>query len=186
MNECEHLLTVLIEECAEVAERACKALRFGLAETQPGQPDDNRRRLERELADLVATAELLTFTIREEDKAAKVMKLKKYMQYSRELGTLQAPAGSADRLNLEVRELQGEKERRESTEKALDTAINEHLACEKQLKGDRSTLVQLISELWEHAFNQTLTDTSRVIRIQGALNREDSLKRKAEPKKETI
>lgn len=92
MNEREYLLTVLVEECAEVAQRACKAMRFGVAETEPGQPDDNKRRLERELADLVATAELLTLTVRDQDKAAKIVKLKKYMQYSREIGTLEAHA----------------------------------------------------------------------------------------------
>jgi DNA-directed RNA polymerase subunit M/transcription elongation factor TFIIS len=89
MNETEHLLTVLTEECAEVGQRACKALRFGLSEIQPGQPEDNKRRLERELADLMATAELLGLTVRGEDKAAKREKLKKYMDYSREIGTLE-------------------------------------------------------------------------------------------------
>jgi len=88
MNEFEHLLTVLTEECAEVAQRACKVARFGLTEIQPGQGDNNKRRLERELADLLATAELLGLTIRDEDKAAKIEKLKKFMNYSREIGTL--------------------------------------------------------------------------------------------------
>lgn len=88
MNELEYLLMVVAEECGEVAQRASKAARFGLSEIQPGQPDDNKRRLERELADLVATAELLGLTIREEDKAAKIEKLKKFMAYSREKGLL--------------------------------------------------------------------------------------------------
>lgn len=88
MNEQEHLLTVLTEECAEVAQRACKAARFGLTEVQPGQTEDNKRRIERELADLMATADLLGLSIRDEDKAAKVEKLKKYMVYAREVGTL--------------------------------------------------------------------------------------------------
>jgi NTP pyrophosphatase (non-canonical NTP hydrolase) len=88
MNELEHLLTVLTEECAEVAQRACKAARFGMTEIQPGQAEDNKRRLERELADLMATAELLGLIIRDEDKAAKIEKLKKFMNYSREIGTL--------------------------------------------------------------------------------------------------
>lgn len=92
MNETEHLLTVLTEECCEVAERACKAARFGLAEIQPGQPEDNKRRIEKELADLVATAELLGFTIRDEDKAAKREKLKKFMDYARSIGTLEKPS----------------------------------------------------------------------------------------------
>jgi NTP pyrophosphatase (non-canonical NTP hydrolase) len=89
MNEKEHLLTVLSEECAEVAQRACKAARFGLSEIQPGQLDDNTRRLEREYAELIAVAELLGLHAREEDKAAKREKLKKFMDYSRKLGTLE-------------------------------------------------------------------------------------------------
>lgn len=89
MNEREHFLTVLSEECAEVAQRACKAIRFGLEEIQPGQEENNKRRLERELADLMATAELLDLNIRDTDKDAKKEKLKKYMKYSREIGTLE-------------------------------------------------------------------------------------------------
>lgn len=97
MNETEHLLTVLTEECAEVAQRACKAVRFGLSEIQPGQQEDNRRRLERELADLQAVADLLGLCVRDEDKAAKIEKLKKYMGYSREIGTLRDSNDAAPR-----------------------------------------------------------------------------------------
>lgn len=46
------LLTILVEECAEVAQRATKAMRFGLDETQKGQPFDNSVRLGNELGDL--------------------------------------------------------------------------------------------------------------------------------------
>jgi hypothetical protein len=35
MNPTEHLLSCLAEECAEVAQRASKSLRFGLSEVQP-------------------------------------------------------------------------------------------------------------------------------------------------------
>lgn len=89
MNKIEHLLVVLGEECAEVAQRASKAIRFGLYEVQPGQPDDNKRRIEVELADLMATAELLGLEIREEDKDAKRLKLRKFMDYAEDRGTLQ-------------------------------------------------------------------------------------------------
>lgn len=89
MNEEEHLLTVLGEEGSEVAQRTCKALRFGLSEIEPGQPDDNKRRLEREVAEVNAVAKLLGLEIREEDMAAKVEKLKRYMAYSRQIGTLE-------------------------------------------------------------------------------------------------
>jgi hypothetical protein len=89
MNETEHLLTCVAEEGCEIGQRACKAIRFGLSEIQPGQQEDNKRRLEREIADLLGTARMLGLTIREEDIIAKIEKLKKYMGYSREIGTLE-------------------------------------------------------------------------------------------------
>jgi hypothetical protein len=52
------LLTILIEECAEVAQRATKMLRFGVHEVQPGQPDDNAKRLSLEVGDLEAVKAL--------------------------------------------------------------------------------------------------------------------------------
>lgn len=91
MNETEHLLTVLVEECAEVAQVACKAIRFGLSDCKPGQSETNRRMLEREMADLTATADLLGLHIRDEDKAVKLVRLQKFMAYAREVGTLDAP-----------------------------------------------------------------------------------------------
>lgn len=91
MNDREHLLTILSEECAEVAQRASKAIRFGLYEVQPGQPKNNKWRLEQELADLMATAEILGLEVRVADKVAKLEKLKKYMGYAREVGTLDQP-----------------------------------------------------------------------------------------------
>ena len=88
-GETGKLVTVLSEKCAKVAIRACKAARFGLKEVQPGQLEDNTRRLERELAVLVAVVELMNLKIREEDKAAKRAKLEKFMVYSKEVGALQ-------------------------------------------------------------------------------------------------
>jgi len=46
------LLTILIEECAEVQQRATKMLRFGVNEAQPGQPYTNAERLSVEVGDL--------------------------------------------------------------------------------------------------------------------------------------
>lgn len=88
MRQKEYLLTVLAEECSEVAQRASKAIRFGIEEVQPGQPDDNRRRLERELSELMEVADLLGLKVREEDRAAKRVKLCEFMAYSRRLGIL--------------------------------------------------------------------------------------------------
>lgn len=46
------ILTILIEECAEVIQRATKLLRFGVLEVQPRQHLTNAERLAGELADL--------------------------------------------------------------------------------------------------------------------------------------
>ncbi len=88
MNETQYLLICVTEEGCEVGERACKANRFGFADIEPGYHEDNRRRLEREIADLMGTARMLGLEIREEDIVAKIEKLKKYMDYSRQLGIL--------------------------------------------------------------------------------------------------
>lgn len=59
MNRTDHLLVIVAEECAEVAQRATKALRFGLSEVQEGQPLNNAERLMEEYADLVGVIEML-------------------------------------------------------------------------------------------------------------------------------
>lgn len=89
LNEIEHLLVCVIEEGDEVGFTGCKALRFGLDHVWPEKGETNRRILERELAQLLAIAELLGLKIRDEDKIAKIEKLKKYMELSRAVGTLE-------------------------------------------------------------------------------------------------
>lgn len=91
LNETEYLLVCIAEERSESSQVACKALRFGLDHVWPEKNETNRRILERELADIVATAELMGLQIRDEDKAVKKEKLKKFMKLSRELGTLVGP-----------------------------------------------------------------------------------------------
>lgn len=59
MNRLEHLLTIAAEECAEVAQRISKALRFGLAEIQPEQPFNNAERIAEEVADLFAVLQMI-------------------------------------------------------------------------------------------------------------------------------
>jgi hypothetical protein len=93
----EHLLVILMEECAEVAHRASKALRFGLAEVQPGQPLRNAKRIEHEFIDLVAAWDMLQashpfdlcgtgeFRVRVETKKAKV---EEFLAFSAGLGTV--------------------------------------------------------------------------------------------------
>ena len=59
MNKNEYLLTCLAEECAEVAQRVSKALRFGVTEVQQGQPLNNAERIMGEINDLIAVVEIL-------------------------------------------------------------------------------------------------------------------------------
>lgn len=87
MTETEHLLCCLAEECAEVAQRVSKALRFGLEEIQPGQPLNNAERITGELTDLFAVAQMIEgrgiprfgATV---DVEAKQAKVRRYLEYS--------------------------------------------------------------------------------------------------------
>lgn len=53
------LLTILIEECAEVAQRATKLLRFGAGEIQPGHLLNNVERMSAEIGDLKVMVSML-------------------------------------------------------------------------------------------------------------------------------
>ena len=95
MTRTEHLLTVLAEECCEVAQRATKALRFGAGEVQPGQYFTNASRIALEVDDLLATLELLreedALGLRRPDRSnidEKTRKIERFLDYSRECGTL--------------------------------------------------------------------------------------------------
>lgn len=80
------LLTILIEECAEVQQRATKMLRFGVAEVQPGQSLTNAQRLSEEVGDLLVMINyaersgLLERTSIEAGQRRKHVKLAKYLQ----------------------------------------------------------------------------------------------------------
>lgn len=52
-------LAILIEECGEVVQIACKILRHGFASYHPSGGPANREELEKELGDLACAAELL-------------------------------------------------------------------------------------------------------------------------------
>lgn len=93
MNRNEHLLIHVGEECAEVAQRCSKALRFGLNEVQRDQPDNNQKRILQELNDLIAVVEMLfdcpiEDVINRSEVVAKKEKVEKYLRYSGEVGTL--------------------------------------------------------------------------------------------------
>jgi NTP pyrophosphatase (non-canonical NTP hydrolase) len=94
MNRTEHLLTCLAEECAEVAHRVSKALRFGLDDIQPGQELTNAQQIAQEFHDLLAVIEMLEAAgelERPRDMHAidrKKNKVLAYMEYAEQRGTL--------------------------------------------------------------------------------------------------
>ena len=95
MTRQEQLLVILTEECAQVSQRASKALRFGLTDpagTEPGQPYTNKDRLLMEINDLYGVIDM-TFgsegpylsPMLIQDKKEKV---EKYLKLSKKLGLL--------------------------------------------------------------------------------------------------
>lgn len=100
MTKNEHILNHISEECAEVAQRCSKALRFGLLEVQPGQFLNNAQRLRGELLDLFACVQMaedagmfeeITLNMGHPDDAIieqKLDKIKKYMERSVSCGTV--------------------------------------------------------------------------------------------------
>ena len=92
MTRKEHLLTIVSEECAEVAHRVSKALRFGMGEKEPGNCYNNRERIEVEVVGLLAALELAGIIVEGEwvraAMNAKQAKIESHLRYSRECGTL--------------------------------------------------------------------------------------------------
>lgn len=87
----KHLLSCVSEECAEVAQVASKAIRFGLFDEYAGQT--NREKLIQEFTDLVAVMEMALETniiteINMRSVDEKKEKVKKFLKYSRERGEL--------------------------------------------------------------------------------------------------
>lgn len=80
------ILTIVIEECAEVQQRATKLLRFGRDEVQLGQPLSNMERLSQEIGDLQAIltmaedAKLVCRDIAGKQAPIKFEKLERFMQ----------------------------------------------------------------------------------------------------------
>ncbi len=99
MTTQEHLLSIAAEECSEVAQRASKALRFGLDEIQPGQPLTNAERIMEEFDDLRAVIGMLqdrallpcSVARRIEEKKTKVQK---FLAYSGECGCVDDSANA--------------------------------------------------------------------------------------------
>lgn len=91
----EHLLVCLTEECAEIIKVASKALRFGLEDGYPGETLTNHQALHNEINDLKGVLELLKEHGLFPDGyldlnkiTEKKNKVKKYMEYARNKGTL--------------------------------------------------------------------------------------------------
>jgi hypothetical protein len=100
MTRTEHLLICLAEECAEIQYAVTKSLRFGLADRYVHSKDPCPKEcISRELNDLIAVAEMLRaegtlddFNI-ERVKQDKVLKVLKFMDYSRDRGLLEEDNG---------------------------------------------------------------------------------------------
>ena len=99
MTRDEHLYTIGGEESVEIAQRFSKAVRFGGDEVQPGQALDNRARILQEFADLVGVMEMLGFNVDIPAHSAlrpwinaKKAKVLRFLEYSRQCGTLSEKA----------------------------------------------------------------------------------------------
>jgi NTP pyrophosphatase (non-canonical NTP hydrolase) len=97
MTRMQHLLTILAEECNEVAQRASKAIRFGVEEIEPGQDKTNAQRVIQEFNDLTAVYLMVSKESgglfdrdRETSWLANILKkqakVEKFLKYSQELG----------------------------------------------------------------------------------------------------
>jgi hypothetical protein len=95
MNRIEHLLVCVTEECAEIAQAADKALRFGLEDGSPERQSTNAEDIVKEYSDLVALIRMLfeegvlkDYNM-ERQIEMKREKVNKYMEYAKQQGTLQ-------------------------------------------------------------------------------------------------
>jgi hypothetical protein len=93
----EQLLVILAEECAEVQKAITKALRFGLDDSWRDCEftDSPRNMIQWELSDIMAVSELLaqigtlSYPITDGDLIeAKKIKVRKFLEYSRQHGRL--------------------------------------------------------------------------------------------------
>jgi hypothetical protein len=100
MNMKQFFLTKLVEECAEVQQRALKQMQFGEKEIQEGQEKENRDRLLDEVEDLRAVlfmneyiGNISEISQKEKDLRynKKWDKILKYLNLSRDLGLVEKP-----------------------------------------------------------------------------------------------
>ena len=101
MTENEVLYLHLMEEAAEVQQRASKLLRFGVDEREPGQLFNNAERLRGEINDLLGVISILeenglkkpTDSELAEAIAAKRVKIARFLKYSQVRGTVESSSG---------------------------------------------------------------------------------------------
>lgn len=92
----DHILAVVGEECGEIQQIVGKALRFGLADTNPSTGNTNFYEMGLEINDLIAAYEMLCSEANEKPaicRAAIKEKKKRvlhYMEYARAVGQLEA------------------------------------------------------------------------------------------------
>lgn len=86
----QFLLIKLMEECAELSQRASKTIQFGWDEKEPNQDKTNIERLQNELDDLLVMASLVGLDINlKEDKVVKKHdKILKYLEYSMKINEI--------------------------------------------------------------------------------------------------
>lgn len=95
MKKIEILLAQLAEECNETAKECMKALRFGLDDHNPKDPEKktNRLKIEEELSDLITVANMLSREglfegLQVSSNPEKVKKIKHYLNISALRGQL--------------------------------------------------------------------------------------------------
>ena len=106
MNRQEHLLTILGEECSELHQELCKAMRFGVNE-QRDLSTTNAQRIFKEFNDVLAMVDMVNESVISTSRSSgitytdkgvmyrdesfikeKIAKVEKYLVYSEECGTL--------------------------------------------------------------------------------------------------
>lgn len=96
LNKPTYLLICLIEECAEIIQRCCKAIRFGFDEIQPEQNLNNLQRIHGEIVDLNGILKMVDTELGTEfhgmnpdGERSKIAKVKSLMPLSIERGMLE-------------------------------------------------------------------------------------------------
>ena len=96
MNKDKFLLLKVMEECAEVSQRASKLIQFGWDEVEAGQDLNNQQRFQNEVTDLICVLQMLNSSTATpvklhttlEQFSDKVEKVAKYHKYAKDLGEL--------------------------------------------------------------------------------------------------